>query len=249
MRGGRLTQASQQSTEGEELSRAARKRTKVEVAANVYEALAEGLDEPMEMFKPALGRCTEATDNWNRARVKRENNERKLRNEIRRIAREERDRRISARIERKRTKQELRRAARIDTESTTPRYFASEHRQSANERRLADEAKQRAKQEQQLKLAANMREKYRPPSIKQQPREPYEPLPKLNTLRMFTQQALSAFNAKALGIDINRPQETSDFIGRQLSVLPPDMQHFCIPVIHPVTGEHIINYMRLKKIK
>ena len=98
-----------------------------------------------------------------------------------------------------------------------------------------------------MELAAKMRKKYQPTSIKQQPREPYEPLPELNTPQMFTQQALSAFNAQALGININRPQETSDFIHRQLSVLPPDIQHFCMPVIHPVTGEHISNYMRLKK--
>ena len=121
-----MTQASQQLTEGEELPRAARKRTKVEVAANVYEALAEGSDEPMEMYKPAVGLFTCATDKWNRARIERENNERQLRNEIRRIAREERDRRISARIERKRAKQELRRAARVDLESMAPRYFESE---------------------------------------------------------------------------------------------------------------------------
>ena len=50
-----------------------------------------------------------------------------------------------------------------------------------------------------------------------------------------------------MGIDINRPQETANFIDRQISVLPPDIQHFCMPVIHPVTGEHITNYMRLKK--
>ena len=73
-------------TEGEELPRAARKRTKVEVAANIYEALAEGSDEPMEMYKPAKGLLTCATDAWNRARVERENNDRQLRNEIRRIA-------------------------------------------------------------------------------------------------------------------------------------------------------------------
>ena len=102
VQGGRLTRASHQSTEGEDLPRAARKRTKVEVAANVYEALAEGVDEPMEMYKPAVGLYTCATDKWNRARIERENNERQLRNEIRRIAREERDRRISARIEQKR---------------------------------------------------------------------------------------------------------------------------------------------------
>ena len=157
----------------------------------------------MEMYKPAIGLITCATDAWNRARVERENNERKLRNEIRRIAREERDRRISARIERKRAKQELRRATRVDIESVAPRYFESEHRQSANERRLADEAKQRARREHQLELAAKMREKYRPPSVDQQPREPYEPLPELNTPRRFTQQALSVFNPKALGININ----------------------------------------------
>ena len=97
-----------------------------------------------------------------------------------------------------------------------------------------------------MKLAAKMKQQYQPPSRTQQPREPYEPLPQLNTPRMFTQQALSAFNAQALGININRPKEASDFIGRQLSALPPDIQHFCMPVIHPVTGEHITNYMKLK---
>ena len=114
-----------------------------------------------------------------------------------------------------------------------------------NTDRLAEEAKQRTRRVQQLKLAAEMKQKYQPPS-KQQPREPYEPLPQMNTPRMFTQQALSAFNAKTFGININRPQKASNFIGRQLSVLPPDIQHFCMPVIHPVTGEHITNYMKLK---
>ena len=127
------------------------------MAANVYEALAEGLDEPMEMYKPAVGLYTCATDQWNRARIERENNERQLRNEIRRIAREERDRQISARIEQKRAEQEVRRAARVNTDSTAPRYFASEHRQSTKERRVADKIKRR---EQQLVLAAKMREKY-----------------------------------------------------------------------------------------
>ena len=74
------------------MPRAARKRTKVKVAAKVYEALAEGSDEPMEMYKPSIGLMACATDAWNRARVERENNERKLRNEVRRIAREERNR-------------------------------------------------------------------------------------------------------------------------------------------------------------
>ena len=96
----------------------------------------------------------------------------------------------------------MRRAAR-DTQSTAPIYFASEHRQSAKERRVEKEAKQRAKQEQQLRLATKMQQEYQPPSSKPQPREPYELLPQLSMPRMFTQQALSAFNAQALGININ----------------------------------------------
>ena len=64
---------------------------------------------------------------------------------------------------------------------------------------------------------------------------------------MFTQQALSAFNAQALDINIITPQATTEFIGRQIEALPPDIQHFCMPVIHPVTGEHISNYMKLKR--
>ena len=78
----------------------------------------------------------------------------------------------------------------------------------------------------------------------QQPREPYEQMSQLETLRMFSQQALSAFNAQALGINMNTPQTRTDFIGRQLEVLPPDIQHFCMPLIHPATREHISNYMK-----
>ena len=90
VQGGRLTRAvDKQTSEGDRLTTTARKRTRIEVAANVYEALAEGDDEPMEIFKPSKGVVDWAKDKWNRARVREINEERKLRNEIRRIAREE----------------------------------------------------------------------------------------------------------------------------------------------------------------
>ena len=178
--------------------------------------------------------------------MKQINKERSLRNEKRRIAREERDKRISARIERKKEKQELRRAATRTNESTTPIYFASEYRSSTKSRRIEEEAKRRTRREQQVKLATEMKKKYQPKQ-EQRPREPYEQLPQMNTSRMFSQQALAAFNAQALGININTPQATTDFIGKQLEALPQDIQHFCMPVIHPVTGEHISNYMKLKR--
>ena len=90
-----------------------------------------------------------------------------------------------------------------------------------------------------------MKQKYQPPRV-QQSREPYEELPQQRTPQMFSQQALSAFNAQALGINVNTPEATTVFIGRQLKGLSPDIQHFCMPVIqHPVTGEHISNYMKL----
>ena len=148
----------------------------------------------------------------NRRRVENINEGIRMRNEKRRIAREEQDKRISARVERKMQKQEMRRAARMTNESTAPIYFASEHRSSMKSRRIEEEARQRARQEQQLKLAAKMKQKYQPPS-KHQSREPYEQLPQLKTPQMFSQQALSAFNAQALGINISTPQATTDFIG------------------------------------
>ena len=185
------------------------------MATNVYHILADEADEPMEVYEPTGMAFSWGTDKWNRARVKQINKEQSLRNEKRRIAREEQDKRISARIERKKEKQELRRAAMITNENTAPIYFASEHRSSTKSRRLEEEARQRAKREQQLKLAAKMKQKYQPPN-KHQARKPYEQLPQLRTPRMFSQQALSAFNAEALGINIKTPQAATEFIGRQL---------------------------------
>ena len=54
-----------------------------------------------------------------------------------------------------------------------------------------------------MKLVTEMKQKYQHLSMKQQLRDPYEPLPELNMPQMFTQKALSAFNAEALGININ----------------------------------------------
>ena len=127
-----MTRTAQQTTEG------GRKRVRNELAANVYQILADEADEPMEVFKPSIGLFAGREDYWNRMRVERINKERSMRNEKRRIAREERDKRISARIERKKERQELRRAAIMSNESTTPIYFASEHRSSTKSRRIED---------------------------------------------------------------------------------------------------------------
>ena len=66
--------------------------------------------------KTADGIYELSTNKWNQVRVRQIDEEGQLRNEIRRIAREERDKRIRARIEQKREKQELRKAARVKTE-------------------------------------------------------------------------------------------------------------------------------------
>ena len=104
-KGGRLTRTAQQATEG------GHKRARDELAANVYHILADEEDEQLEVFKPSMRLFAGHTDYLNRTRVESINEGIKKRNEKRRIAREERDKRISARIERKKEKQELRRAA------------------------------------------------------------------------------------------------------------------------------------------
>ena len=83
------------------------------------------------------------------------------------------------------------------------------------------------------------------------PRQPYEPLPDMQVSRIVSPIALAAFNnlrAMHLHEDVRytpqsegRGQETSS------SAADADIEQYCNAAIHPVTGEHITNYMKLKK--
>ena len=101
-----MTRTAQQTTEG------GHKRARDELAANMYHILADEADEPLEVFEPSIGLFAGHTDYLNRKRIESINEGIKKRNEKRRIAREERDKRISAQVERKRQQQEMSR--RID---------------------------------------------------------------------------------------------------------------------------------------
>ena len=82
-----------------------RSRTKISLAAYSFLSLADKEDEPLEVFKPSMGLFAGHTDYLNQTRIENINEGIKKRNEKRRIAREERDKRISARIKRKKEKQ------------------------------------------------------------------------------------------------------------------------------------------------
>ena len=59
--------------------------------------------------------------------------------------------------------------------------------------------------------------------------------------RMFSPRALAAFKREAMRIHEN-PLHT-----KQTTTTPDiDIESFCTPVIHPVTGEHITTYRKLQ---
>ena len=69
----------------------------------------------------------------------------------------------------------------------------------------------------------------------------HQELPHFRSPRMFSPIALAAFNMAAMRIHENplhTPQPTTT---REI-----DIKHLCAPIIHPITGEHITNYMKLK---
>ena len=102
-----------------------------------------------------------------------------------------------------------------------------------------------------MNLGANMHSARAAQSLDQeQPRQPYEPLPDMQLPRMFPPVALAAFNLRTMHLHEDmrytpqprgRGQETSS------SPAIADMEEYCNAAIHPVTGEHITNYMKLKK--
>jgi len=66
----------------------------------------------------------------------------------------------------------------------------------------------------------------------------YTPAPSFRTPRFITQEAFQAFALQAA----SQPAFNATAPGRDR---PPDIQHFCAPVVHPVTGELITKYAKL----
>ena len=85
---------------------------------------------------------------------------------------------------------------------------------------------------------------------RERPRQPYEPLPSMQSPRMFPPIALAAFNLRAMHIHEDaRYTPQQEYMGQETSSLTAgaDIEQYCNAAIHPVTGEHITNYMKLKK--
>ena len=82
------------------------------------------------------------------------------------------------------------------------------------------------------------------------PRQPYEPLPDMQVPRMFPPMALAAFNLRAMHLHEDaRYTPQSKEIGQETSSSSTnvDLEEYCNATIHPVTGKHITNYIKLKK--
>ena len=102
-----------------------------------------------------------------------------------------------------------------------------------------------------MNLGANMHRAREVANQEQeQPRQPYTPLPQLQAPRMFPPVALAAFNLRAMHLHEDaRYTPQSEGMGQEKSSSTEiaDIEEYCNAAIHPVTGEHIINYMKLKK--
>ena len=102
-----------------------------------------------------------------------------------------------------------------------------------------------------MNLGANMhrtREAAEPK--RERPRPPYKPLPSMQVPRMFPQIALAAFNLRAMHIHEDArytPQTEGTGQKKSSTAENVDIEEYCNAAIHPVTGEHITNYMKLKK--
>ena len=174
--------------------------------------------------------------------VKMNNEEKKAQNETRRRARvgrrrKRKERQVVKEAEKvvKETKETLS-EMRTTEPRRSPRLRTSETVKSAYEPMNLGASMHRARE-----LAKPKRER---------PRQPYEPLPDMQSPRMFPPIALAAFNLQAMHIHEDmRYTPRSKGIGQEtsLSSTNVDIEEYCNAAIHPVTGEHIINYMKLKK--
>ena len=99
-----------------------------------------------------------------------------------------------------------------------------------------------------MNLGANMHRAREAAKPKQErPRQPYEPLPSMQSPRMFPPIALAAFNLRAMHIHEDaRYTPQSEGMGQEMSssAAGADLEQYCNAAIHPVTGEHITNYMK-----
>ena len=72
----------------------------------------------------------------------------------------------------------------------------------------------------------------------------------MQTLIMFPSLVLAAFNLRAMQLHED-PRHTPQprGMGQETSSSSDnaDIEHYCNAAIHPVTGEHMTNYMKLKK--
>ena len=94
-----------------------------------------------------------------------------------------------------------------------------------------------------MNLRANMHSARAAMNMRQAQQQPYEPLPKMQVTRMFPTAALTAFNMRAMHIpQVNTMRQESSSAPTNIGI-----EEYCNAAIHPVTGEHITNYMKLKK--
>ena len=102
-----------------------------------------------------------------------------------------------------------------------------------------------------MNLGANMHSARAARDLDQErPRQPYEPLPDMQLPRMISPVTLATFNLQAMHLHEDmRYTPQSRGMGQETSssIATADMEEYCNAAIHPVTGEHITNYMKLKK--
>ena len=78
-------------------------------------------------------------------------------------------------------------------------------------------------------------------------KRPYIPLPKLQSSRMISQEALTTITATVWGMSPEYfiPQSMQRYEYRINTAIKLD--HFCAPVVHPVSGETITKYQTLAR--
>ena len=203
---------------------------------NMYDCLSED-DEEDEEMEPVP-----KNDIIGELIVKKSNDEKKARNENKRRAR-------AGRRRKRKERQILKEAKKVvnETKETLSEMRSTEPRRSP---RLKKNETVKSAYE-PMNLGANMHRARETAEPKQErPRQPYEPLPDMQSPRMFPPIALAAFNLRAMHIHEDaRYTPQSEGMGQETSssAADADIEQYCNAAIHPVTGEHITNYMKLKK--
>lgn len=220
----------------------------MESGTNYYDCLNEEDEEDEEREAEPTKRDNSITGLCDRVLRRKRNEEKKKRNESRR--------------KKQRIKQEIKEkiAAATNTPVEDVKWYKKEDIKQ-KQKEIIENSKYKDCTPKQIKAEMKkISEKYeeskttaprRSPRLNPQTKEKanvastkYKPLPASQIPKMFLPLALVAFNINAMSIHSN-PHHTPVAAARE-TTLPPDIEHLCMPAIHPVTGELISSYSKLK---